>query len=208
MCDTCHDSASRTLHKDMDEASIVSRLQAGDSAAFDEVHRALNTRLFSFLLRLSRRRDVAEDLLEETWMRLITHAKRLRPDTRLAPWLFTVARNLYNSHQRSRLLEESHASSLIGLWPFGTARLSPFEETATNETERRIEAALAALPATYREVLLLVGIEGFRPSEAAEVCGISPEALRQRLSRARALLDSRLRTPSEVPAATLKEVTT
>ena len=190
------------------DASLVARLQAGDPSAFDEVHGALNTRLFSFLLRLSRRRDVAEDLLEETWLRLVTHAKRLRPDTRLAPWLFTVARNLYISYQRSRLLEETHAASLIGLWPGGSARPSPFEETATNETERRIEAALAGLPAAYREVLLLVGVEGFRPLDAAEVCGISPEALRQRLSRARALLVQRLEAPAETKAVALREVTT
>lgn len=190
------------------EARLVLRLQAADPGAFDEVHAAFNARLFSFLLRLSRRRDVAEDLLEETWLRLVTHARKLRADTRLAPWLFTVARNLYISYQRSRLLEETHSSSLIGLWPCGTARMSPFEETAANETERRIEAALAALPAPYREVLLLVGIEGFRPIEAAEVCGISPEALRQRLSRARALLERRLETPSAARATAFREVTT
>ena len=190
------------------EALLVSRLQAGDASAFDEIHAALNTRLFNFLRRLSRRRDVAEDLLEETWLRLVKHANRLRPETRLTAWLFTVARNLYVSYQRSRLLEETHAASLIGLWPSGSTLLSPFEETATNETERRIEAALAALPATYREVLLLVGVEGFRPVDAAEVCGISPEALRQRLSRARALLTRLLEADPESKAATLREVTT
>jgi RNA polymerase sigma-70 factor (ECF subfamily) len=185
------------------EASLVIRLKAGDTAAFDEVHGALNTRLFNFLLRLSRRREVAEDLLEETWLRLVTHAKRLRPDTRLAPWLFTVARNLYVSYQRSRMLEDSHAATLIGLWPSGSPRLSPFEQTAINETERRIEAALATLPAAYREVLLLVGVEGFRPLDAAEVCGISPEALRQRLSRARALLTRQLEAPAPPSRFTL-----
>lgn len=190
------------------EALLVSRLKAGDSGAFDDVHGALNARLFNFLLRLSRRRDVAEDLLEETWLRLVKYAKRLRPDTRLTPWLFTVARNLYVSYQRSRMLEETHAASLIGLWPSGAQRLSPFEETATNETERRIEAALAALPAPYREVLLLVGVEGFRPVDAAEVCGISPEALRQRLSRARALLTRQMEGSAETKAAALREVTT
>ena len=193
---------------DAEGASLVARLQAGEASAFDEVHGALNARLFNFLLRLSRRRDVAEDLLEETWLRLVKHAKRLRPDTRLTPWLFTVARNLYVSYQRSRMLEETHAASLIGLWPSGSTRLSPFEETAANETERRIEAALANLPADYREVLLLVGVEGFRPVDAAEVCGISPEALRQRLSRARALLTRRLQAPAETRATALREVTT
>src|SRR5688572_13460277 len=136
------------------ELALVAGLREGSAAAFDAVHQAFQTRLFTFLLRLCRRRDVAEDLLEETWLRLVKHARGLRPDTRLTPWLFTVARNLYVSYQRSRMLEEAHAASLIGLWPSGSTRLSPFEETATNETERRVEAAIAALPAPFREVLL------------------------------------------------------
>ena len=88
-------------------------------------------------------------------------------------------------------MEGSRTVESIGLWPTGILA-SPFEQTARNELERRIEAALATLPAAFREVLLLVGVEGLRPAEAAVVCGITPEALRQRLSRARALLAQRL----------------
>jgi len=177
------------------ELDLVARLQAGEADAFDLVHAEFNGRLFTFLARLARSRDVAEDLLEETWLRLVEHADRLRDDTRLAPWLFTVARNLYVTYCRSRILEDAHAPDMIGLWPTGIPR-SPFEETAGHEFERRLEAALADLPLASREVLLLVGVEGLRPVEAAHVCGISPEALRQRLSRARALLDHRLRDTS------------
>jgi RNA polymerase sigma factor (sigma-70 family) len=156
---------------------------------------------------LSRRREVAEDLLEETWLRLVSHATRLRPDTRLAPWLFTVARNLYVSYQRSRMLEDAHAISLIGLWPCGLTGASPFEATAANEMERQIEVALISLPATYREVLLLVGVHGFRPIEAADICGISPQAFRQRLSRARALLAGKLDVQARSQVSALSEVT-
>jgi len=195
------------MHRDL-ELEIVHRLRAGDSTAFDAVYAAFNARLFSFLVRLSRRRDVAEDLLEETWLRLVAHAGRLRPETRLGPWLFTVARNLHVSYCRSRLLEESHTAGLIGLWPFAWPRPSPFEETAATEMERRIESAIASLPSTYREVLLLVGIEGFQPAEAAEVCGITPEAMRQRLSRARALLARRLEAIGNSHVEVLSEVMT
>jgi RNA polymerase sigma-70 factor (ECF subfamily) len=170
------------------ELSLVGRLRDGDVAAFDAVHAEFNARLFSFLIRLSRHRDVAEDLLEETWLRLVAHAGHLRPDSRLGPWLFTVARNLHVSYCRSRLLEDSGVASLLALWPFNPDRSSPFEETAANELERRVEAALAALPVRLREVLLLVSVEGLQPSEAAEVCGVTPEAMRQRLSRARVML--------------------
>jgi RNA polymerase sigma-70 factor (ECF subfamily) len=170
------------------ECGLVDRLRQGDAAAFDAIHEAFNARLFTFLLRSCRRREVAEDLLEETWLRLVKHARRLRPDTRLGPWLFTVARHLYVSYVRSRVLEDSALASLIALWPHGVEHASPFEATAANELERRIEHALATMRPASREVLLLVAVAGLSHSDAADVCGITPEALRQRLSRARALL--------------------
>ena len=149
---------------------------------------------------------MAEDLLEETWMRLVTSARRLQADTRLAPWLFTVARNLFVSYYRSRMLEESFPDGLLSLWPVNGHPSSPFEETAANELERRVERALARLSAPSREVLLLVVVEGLDPAEAAAVCGISPEALRQRLHRARARLARALEEDAAVPRVVLGEV--
>lgn len=188
------------------ELAIVARLRAGDPAAFDETYTAFSDRLFTFLLRLSCRREVAEDLLEETWLRLVSHAARLKPDTVLGAWLFTVARNLHVSYQRSRALEDLSSSGLIGLWPYGVHRSSPFEETAANELERRVERALASLPSRSREVLLLVATAGLSPAEAASICGISPETFRQRLSRARAQLTRALDATPPLPASTRCEV--
>ena len=128
------------------ELALVGRLRAGDPDAFDAVHACFNTRLFNFLARLSRRREVAEDLLEETWLRLVARAADLQADTRLGPWLFTVARNLHVSYRRSRMLEDSHAVSLMGLWPSGSPQPSPFQVAAASEAERRIEAAIGFLP--------------------------------------------------------------
>jgi len=98
------------------ELALVERVRAGDTAAFDDVHAAFNARLFGFLARLTRSRDVAEDLLEETWLRFVTHADQLRADTRLAPWLFTVARNVHITWCRARAVETRTAATL-DLWP-------------------------------------------------------------------------------------------
>ncbi len=189
------------------ELALVERLRQGDADAFDDVYTAFNTRLFTFLVRLSRRRDVGEDLLEETWLRLVKHARRLRADTRLGPWLFTVARHLYVSYNRSRMLEDSAAVSVLALWPFGLERSSPFEAAAASELERRIERALAAMPTASREVLLLVGVAGLDHSDAADICGITPEALRQRLHRARETLSKALDKDATVQAPALNGVT-
>jgi RNA polymerase sigma-70 factor (ECF subfamily) len=189
------------------ELELVRRLQSRDQAAFDAVYDAFHPRLYNFLARLANSRDVAEDLAEETWLRLVVHAPRLQPETRLGAWLFTVARNLHVSYRRSRVLEDAHAGELLGLWPSGSRPPSPLESAEATERHQRLGAALALLPIRYREALLLVGVEGLQPAEAAGICGITPEAMRQRLSRARALLARRLAESETAAWLSLREVT-
>lgn len=174
------------------EVALVGQLRAGDVSAFDAVYDAYNPRLLSFLLRMTKNRATAEDLLEETWLRLVSGGEGLAADTRLGPWLFTVARNLFLSDCRSKAREQAYTRDLISVWP-GEFSRSPYDSALWSEFEERLEAALAELPPMYREVLLLIGFEGLRPTDAAAVCGIATEALRQRLSRARALLSQRLK---------------
>lgn len=173
------------------EAALLGALRSGESRAFDAIYAHFRPRIFSFLLRLARRREVAEDLLQETFVRLATHAKTLADDTVLAAWLFTVARNLWRSHRRWRLLDAERLREL-GLWPSAPFAESPLALTEASETERRLEAALSALPEMYREVLVLVAVERLEPQRAAEVLGLRPDALRQRLARARGMLSEAL----------------
>jgi RNA polymerase sigma-70 factor (ECF subfamily) len=187
------------------DRELVAGLKAGECAAFDQLYAAYNSRLFNFLARLARRRDVAEDLLEETWLRVVRHTSRLRADTRLAPWLFTIARNTFVSYCRSRHLDYG-ADAGMHLWPVPPPSPSPFEAAAAGQLQQRVEVAMATLPAPYREVLLLVAVEGMTPAEASIVCGVTPEAMRQRLSRARAMLAERLEGTGSLRAARLREV--
>jgi RNA polymerase sigma-70 factor (ECF subfamily) len=181
------------------ELRLVARLKAGDAAAFEAIYEAFRPRLFSFLARLARRRDVAEDLLEEAWLRLAARASDLTDDTRLGPWLFTVARNLFASWCRHRAVDEGRIFDLVLSWPGALPRESPFEAAARGETERRLEAALARMPSRDREVLLLVAGEELSPSEAAAVLGLAPEALRKRLQRARERLAMEMSEEPDVP---------
>jgi RNA polymerase sigma factor (sigma-70 family) len=179
--------------RDPSERPLVDGLRRGDAASFDVVYARYQDRIFGFLLRLSRRRDVAEDLFQETWSKLARHAQKLEPDTDLAAWLFRVAHNAWVSHCRWSLLD---VSRLVVL---GDEDALPapaaVDPDARGDAARRVaqlEEALASLPPASREVLLLVGVEGLDQDRAAEVLGISYAALRQRLARARAQLAERL----------------
>jgi DNA-directed RNA polymerase specialized sigma24 family protein len=130
-----------------EEQALVARLRAGDVEAFDDVYDLYRPRVFAFLLRMTRRRALAEDLLDETWLRLVGHAPALEGETRLAPWLFTVARNLYWSYGRGLAVEESYAPDLLSLWPAPQPWPSPFELAAASELEpdATVAAAFARL---------------------------------------------------------------
>ena len=106
---------------------------------------------------------------------------------------------------RSRLLDYDVMAGLH-LWPVQPSDPSPFEVAAAGELQRRVEQALSTLPGTYREALLLVTVEGLSPAEAAGICGVNPVAMRQRLSRARAMLARRLDGSCGSPSTVLKEV--
>jgi RNA polymerase sigma-70 factor (ECF subfamily) len=169
------------------DAALVERLRLGEPAAFDEVYERYRAGLFAFLVRACRERALAEELLQETWLSFARHARSLAADTNLRAWLFTVARNLWRSRRRRDFFGRELLREL-GLVTGGANLPSPFEQVLANETQRRLEAAVWALPASAREVVLLVVIERLEPAEAAQVLGLRPEAVRQRLARARAML--------------------
>jgi RNA polymerase sigma-70 factor (ECF subfamily) len=173
------------------DAQLLERLRRGDEDAFDVVYEAHKDRLYRFLLRLCGRRPVAEDIFQETWLRLARHATTLRDDTDIGSWLLAVARNLTVSHGRWTILD-ARAVQALGRWWYLDAHPAPDEATAANLTLARLEDAFAALPATHREVLSLIAAEGLSHAEAARVLGVTPEVTRQRLARARAALADRM----------------
>jgi RNA polymerase sigma-70 factor (ECF subfamily) len=173
------------------ERELVARLRRGEHAAFDAIYDAYRAKLFGFLARMAGRRDLAEDLLQETFLRLASRGHLLAEDTRLGAWLFTVARNLYLSHCRTTLLDAERMDALA-LAPAPGLAPSPFESAAASQLGARLERAFAALPERDREVILLIAVERLDHADAAAVLELSPEALRQRLSRARAKLEQAL----------------
>lgn len=166
------------------EAAWIAGLRRGDASAFDRVFTAYRRRLYAYLARMTRRRDVAEDLLQETFLRLAQHARRLDADTRLGAWLFTVAHRLVVSWARAQAVRAQLAGDLPLRESPHDAR-SPLEALADSQVQLALERAFAQLAPAYREVALLVGVEGMQPTEVAQILGQKPEAVRQRLARAR-----------------------
>ncbi|HLU65780.1 MAG TPA: sigma-70 family RNA polymerase sigma factor [Kofleriaceae bacterium] len=181
-----------------DEAALVARLRRGEPAALDEAYDRHKQAIYRFLRRMTGRPELADDLFQDTWLRLARAARGLREDTRLRAWLLTVAGNLARDHARAG--RHQRAGEEVLLSAPGRSPDTPFELASAGQTGRRLEAALAAMPAQQREAVLLVAIERLEPADAARVAGVTPEAFRQRLARGRAFLREAL-AAAPLPAA-------
>jgi RNA polymerase sigma-70 factor (ECF subfamily) len=167
--------------EEISERELIARLRRRDPRALVLAYERCAPRVYAFLLRLVGSRELAEDLFQESWLKLARGADTLSPQTELLAWLFTVGRNAFYSHVRKHAravpLEDDLELPHDGHLPDG--------EMLAGIEVARLEAALQKLSVIDREVLLLVGVEGLSHERAAEVLSLEAAAFRKRLSRAR-----------------------
>jgi RNA polymerase sigma-70 factor (ECF subfamily) len=175
------------------DAELVARLCAREPAAFDELYRTYRERIWKFLHRLSGSVTAAEDLFQDTWLAAARNAHQLRRDTRLLPWLFTIARNKHRNSLRFVAFERKKHGAVASEPRDGA--MTPDEQTDSRLRADRLSRALARLPDAHREVLLLHFGEGLDSGEVAEVLDVSEQVVRKRLSRARAELARLMGSP-------------
>jgi RNA polymerase sigma-70 factor (ECF subfamily) len=176
------------------ERAWVAGLRRADPSAFDAVYETYRARLYGYLARMTGRRELAEDLVQEVFLRLARRGHALAADTRLAAWLYTVAHHLVVSHARAAKVGVALAEELARApEPRGAG---PFEALAAGRAQQAIERALASMPDGDRAAIWLVAIERLTPAEASQVLAVRPDALRQRLARARARIEAALDEPS------------
>jgi len=175
------------------DRGLLAGLRGRDPAAFDAAYERYGRRVMRFLTQLARRRDVAEDLFQETWLKLAATAERPDPHGDLLAWLLTVARNAYVSRRRrdARLALGEDEAAAAG----AAATPAPDAAAEAGELVAALSRSLGELSTADRELLLLMGVEGLSCDRAAAVLGVGAAALRQRLHRAGARLLAGLEPP-------------
>jgi RNA polymerase sigma-70 factor (ECF subfamily) len=138
--------------------------------------------LRAFAISLSGQVDRADDLVQDTLLRALSHLDRFERGTNLNAWLFTILRNLFHSEYRKRRREVEDADGTYA------ARLMVHPEQGAHLDFEDFRSALAKLPHDQREALLLVGASGFSYEEAAEICGCAVGTIKSRVNRARSRL--------------------
>ncbi|MBX6366875.1 MAG: RNA polymerase sigma factor [Rhodospirillales bacterium] len=166
------------------EEALVSRLRAGDPAAFEQVMRRHNGRLFRVARSILSNDSDAEEALQEAYIRAFSGIAGFKGEASLATWLTRIAIN--EALMRLRRRRES-APIEEGL-ALPDSRPSPEQNAARRELRALVERALDSLPATFRAVFVLRAVEQMSVEETAAALGVREETVKTRFFRARRLL--------------------
>lgn len=170
---------------------------AGQSASFERVALPLMDQVFTTALYLTRDRAEAEDLVQETYLRAHRFWSRFEPGTNCRAWLLTIAHNLFRNRYREKQKSARDvefddtvldADALSGDGGSG----DPAEVILSQALDAEVDEALKALPADYREAILLVDLQELSYEEAAAAMDCPIGTVRSRLSRGRRLLQRAL----------------
>jgi RNA polymerase sigma-70 factor (ECF subfamily) len=168
------------------------RYAEGEVAAFAEVHTALAPRLRLFLRRLGCTLDIAEDLTQETFLRMHHARGSFAQGKQVAPWAYAIARNCFISHARSSKAKLARASVDAEQVELSVRGSSGEEESIARQSAEVVQRTLLAMTPARREAFVLLRYEGMSVAAAAQIVGISEGALKIRAFHAYELLRAAL----------------
>ena len=161
------------------ETEQVTRLRAGDLNSLTELIPLYENRLYRYLTRLVRDSVAADDLFQETWLRVTERIRHYSPDRSFDHWLFAVAHNLAIDYLRRRqpeaLVEE--------LMPGKSRDITTLDRLLESERGAIVASAINELPVACREVVTLRFEEGLKIEEIASIIGVPVPTVKTRLRR-------------------------
>lgn len=188
--------------------AIAAGLKRREAGLLDQLITRYQHRLLRYLVYLTGNRELAEDLFQEVWMRVLVRGDQFNGKSRFDTWLFTIARNLVIDFRRKRtlssldeLLEGPSDDDRPMSFELADGQPTPFDSMATSEDRERVAKALLEIDMLYREVLVLRFHEELSLQEIAAVTRAPLSTVKSRLYRGLDAIKPRLMQHNFSPAA-------
>lgn len=177
------------------DQQVVEFAKAGREAAYRELVRRYERPVFSLVYRMVRNREQAEDLSQETFVKVLNAIESYKPEYKFSSWVFKIANNAAIDHLRRRELDtlsldgSPHAETPEMIeataLQIGSAGESPLEEVVARELGGEIEDGIKLLRPEYRTCILLRHVEGRSYEEIAEILNLPLGTVKTYIHRAR-----------------------
>lgn len=178
---------------DLVDRDLLAQVVGGDRAAFDELMRRHEDRVFGVCLRITRDRETALDATQETFLTLLRKADQFRGESAFSTWIYRVAVN--TCYDLLRRMGRRRTEAL----PEGHDMRDPSAEAAIDSADLRPDllAALAAISEEFRAAIVLVDVEGLSVAETAGILEVAEGTVKSRLHRGRRQLAEVLGNPRD-----------
>jgi len=199
-----------------EDLNLARRLLAGDTESFEQFVESYRKKLFQYTYLMCGHHDDAEEVAQETLIKVFSNLEQLREPERLKSWVFRIAKNECLMKRRRSVFAPQHEVSLDAPAPADSQHDSvgrleiadwsrlPDDAAQRNQLRGILRTAILELPPTYRAVVLLRDVEEMSTEETASILDVSTDVVKTRLHRARLTLrqklGERLRPAAEVSA--------
>lgn len=184
------------------ETELTRALMDGHAGAFEEFVEHFRSKIFQYSWLMCGQREDAEEVAQETLLRVFRSFSQLREPERVRPWVFRIAKNACLMKRRKSIFAPMQELSLDELgaglngepraFEIGDSSSLPEDELLRSELRVALHRAVAELPETYRAVVLLRDLEELSTEETAQILDITSDAVKTRLHRARLALRQKL----------------
>lgn len=188
-----------------DEVELARQLLAGSPEAFERFVDVFRSKIFQYSLMMCGHREDAEEVAQDTLLKVFENFDQLRDPERVRAWVFRIARNACYMKRRKSVFAPAQELSIEDFIPKsekgdgGPRRLEiadwsalPVDQVLRSELRSVLDAAIQELPDIYRAVILLRDVEELTTGETAEVLEVSEEVVKTRLHRARLAVRQKL----------------
>ncbi len=177
--------------KDPSDEELLRKFNDGDADAFATLVRRYERPLYNFILRSVRRRERADELLQDVFLKVVQRSRDFKGNSKLSTWLYTIARNLCIDHSRKMVFRRHKSLDAPGraaseegptlLERTAAEGAEPDRAAVAEDLRQRIGEAVEELPEEQKDVFLMRQVQGMRFREIAEVLGIPENTVKSRM---------------------------
>ena len=182
---------------------LIKKFQEGDVGAYNQLVNRFKDRLLNFIYRFVNDLDLAEDLVQDTLLKLYTHKDSYREIAKFSTWLYTIAANLARTELRKKKRRKTFSVTELSRddreFIIASSDVDPSEDLSSQNFEKSVQRALAELPDDFKTIIILRDIQELSYDEISKIVDVPLGTVKSRINRGRVKLQQLLKKKGERP---------
>ena len=188
---------------ELSDEILIKKFQEGDVGAYNQLVFRFKDRLLNFIYRFVNDLDLAEDLVQDTLLKLYTHKDSYQEIAKFSTWLYTIAANLARTELRKKKRRKTFSVTELSRddreFIIASSDVDPSEDLSSQNFEKSVQMALAELPDDFKTIIILRDIQELSYDEISKIVEVPMGTVKSRINRGRVKLQQLLKKKGERP---------